>query len=325
MKETERQQLIDSLGRVAVLYGGTSAEREISLQSGEAVIRALQEEGVTVVPVEINSNPLQAILDAQADRAFIALHGAGGEDGKIQALLEFLKIPYTGSGVSASALCMDKVRTKQLLCGVGLPTPDYALLREDTDWHQAMENLGGDAIVKPCHEGSSIGMARVSSAAELHSAYTAAARFDRVVLAEQFIRGAEYTVAVLNTEALPPIKLETDHRFYDYVAKYEANDTRYVCPCGLQAAKEKQLEQLALAAFSAVGATGWGRVDIMADENGDFYLLELNTVPGMTSHSLVPMAAKAAGHSFNDLVMAIVCQTLSKPENANEMSHAKQQ
>lgn len=309
MTHSEQQQLIKSLGRIAVLYGGTSAEREISLQSGAAVIRALSEEGVEVIPVEINENPLQAILDAKADRAFIALHGAGGEDGKIQALLEFLKIPYTGSGVSASSLCMDKVRTKQLLRGVGLPTPDYALLTENTDWQAAINSLGDDAIVKPCHEGSSIGMARVATAEELHSAYSAAARFDRVVLAERFISGAEYTVAVLNTQALPPIKLETDHRFYDYVAKYEADDTRYVCPCGLDAAKEEQLKQLALAAFNAVGASGWGRVDIMADRAGNFYLLELNTVPGMTSHSLVPMAAKAAGYSFNALVMAIACQT----------------
>lgn len=309
MTNSEQQQLIKSLGRVAVLYGGASAEREISLQSGAAVIRALEEKGVKVIAVDINENPLQAILDAKADRAFIALHGAGGEDGKIQALLEFLNIPYTGSGVSASSLCMDKVRTKQLLRGVGLPTPDYEVLTENTDWQAAIETLGGDAIVKPCHEGSSIGMARVATAAELQSAYLAAARFDRVVLAERYISGAEYTVAVLDTQALPPIKLETDHRFYDYVAKYEADDTRYVCPCGLDATKEEQLKQLALAAFYAVGASGWGRVDIMADREGNFYLLELNTVPGMTSHSLVPMAAKAAGYSFNELVMAIVLQT----------------
>lgn len=311
MANSAEQQLIDRLGRVAVLYGGTSAEREISLQSGKAVIRALSEEGVDVVPVDVRDNALQDILNAKADRAFIALHGAGGEDGKMQALLEFLRIPYTGSGVSASALCMDKVRTKQLLRGVGLSTPDYALLTEQTDWTNVINELGGDAIVKPCHEGSSIGMARVTSAGELQSAFNNAAQYDRVVLAERFIRGAEYTVAILNGEALPPIRLETDHRFYDFVAKYEADDTRYLCPCGLDADKEAKLKQLALSAFAAVGAVGWGRVDVMADSKGDFYVLELNTVPGMTSHSLVPMAAKAAGYSFNNLVLAIARQTLA--------------
>lgn len=311
MADSAQQQLIDRLGRVAVLYGGTSAEREISLQSGKAIIRALSEEGVDVVPVDIRDNALQDILNAKADRAFIALHGAGGEDGKMQALLEFLQIPYTGSGVSASALCMDKVRTKQLLRGVGLPTPDYALLTEKTDWAAAIKELGGDAIVKPCHEGSSIGMARVTSADELQAAFIDAANYDRVVLAERFVRGAEYTVAILNGEALPPIKLETDHTFYDFVAKYEANDTRYLCPCGLDAAKEAQLQHLALSAFTAVGAIGWGRVDVMADSEGRFYVLELNTVPGMTSHSLVPMAAKAAGYSFNDLVLAVARQALA--------------
>lgn len=309
MQKTTHQQLIDDLGRVAVLYGGTSAEREISLQSGKAIIHALSEEGVDVIPVEIRDNPLQDILNAKADRAIIALHGTGGEDGKVQALLEILNIPYSGSGVCASALCMDKVRTKQLLRGVGLPTPDYALLTEETSWQNTIEMLGGDAIVKPCHEGSSIGMARVINADELQSAYSAAAKFDRVVLAERFISGAEYTVAILNEEALPPIKLETHHRFYDFDAKYQADDTRYICPCGLAPEAEAELRQIALSSFVAVGASGWGRVDVMADGKGNFYVLELNTVPGMTSHSLVPMAAKAAGYSFNELVLAIAKQT----------------
>lgn len=311
MEKSKQQQLIDRLGRVAVLYGGTSAERPISLQSGEAVLQALLKAGVDAIPVDVRENALQDILNASAERAFIALHGAGGEDGKMQALLEFLEIPYTGSGVSASALCMDKVRTKQLLRGVGLSTPDYALLTEHTDWRAAIAELGGDAIVKPCHEGSSLGMARVTSANELQNAFSEAAKYDRVVLAERFVVGAEYTVAILNGVALPPIKLETDHRFYDFVAKYEANDTRYLCPCGLAAKEEAELQQLALAAFSAVGASGWGRVDVMADQEGRFYVLELNTVPGMTSHSLVPMAAQAAGYTFEDLVLAIASQTLS--------------
>ena len=303
-------QFIHRLGRVAVLYGGTSAEREISLRSGAAIIKALSEEGVDVIPVDIRQRALQDILNAKADRAVIALHGAGGEDGKIQALLEFLEIPYSGSGVSASALCMDKVRTKQLLRGVGLPTPDYALLHEQTDWDDTIAAMGYDSIVKPCHEGSSIGMARVANAQELKDAFVVAKKYDRVVLAERFIQGAEYTIAILNGEALPPIKLETNHQFYDFVAKYEANDTRYLCPCGLNIKQESELKELALSAFAAVGAAGWGRVDVMQDSDGNFYVLELNTVPGMTDHSLVPMAAKAAGYSFNELVLAIARQTL---------------
>jgi D-alanine-D-alanine ligase len=311
MNIVDRQQLIQQVGKIAVLYGGTSAERSVSLQSGEAVITALREQGFNVVAVDMGKNALQDILSAEADCAFIALHGAGGEDGKVQALLEFLEIPYTGSGVSASSLCMDKVRAKQLLRGVGLPTPDYALLTETTDWSATLVALGGEIIVKPCHEGSSIGMARVATAAELSDAYFNAAKFDRVVLAERFIAGAEYTVALLNGEALPPIKLETDHRFYDFDAKYQADDTRYICPCGLSSEKEQVLRQLALDAGNALGVTGWGRVDIMADQAGNFYVLELNTVPGMTSHSLVPMAAKAAGYSFNELVAAIAAQTVT--------------
>lgn len=298
------------LGRVAVLYGGVSAEREISLLSGAAVVRALKEEGVQVEAVDVGANALQQLQQLQVNRAFIALHGAGGEDGKIQALLEYMGIPYTGSGIAASALCMDKLRTKQLWRGVGLSTPDYALLNADSDWQSIMESLGGVAMVKPCHEGSSIGMAKVSTAAELARAYETASRYDSVVLAERYISGAEYTVAVLDRQVLPPIKLETHHQFYDFDAKYEADDTRYICPCGLAEADEARLRELVLAAFVSVGAKGWGRVDVMADQQGNFYLLELNTVPGMTSHSLVPMAAKAAGYSFNQLVLAILCQTL---------------
>lgn len=304
------QAMINRFGQVAVLYGGTSAEREISLRSGNAVIDALRESGVATTPVDIGSDPLRQLQQIRVDRVFIALHGAGGEDGKIQALLEWLNLPYTGSGIAASALCMDKLRTKQLWRGVGLPTPDYHLLNEKTDWAAVIGELGGVAMVKPCHEGSSIGMTKVSSAADLEQAYAVAARYDREVLAERYIQGAEYTVAILDQHALPPIKLETNHQFYDFSAKYQANDTRYICPCGLPEDRESGLKELALAAFNAVGARGWGRVDIMADARGEFFLLELNTVPGMTDHSLVPMAAKAAGHSFNELVLAILSQTL---------------
>ena len=302
--------MIRRLGQVAVLYGGTSAEREISLRSGSAVINALRESGVSTIAVDIGSDPLSQLQQLRVDRVFIALHGAGGEDGKIQALLECLNLPYTGSGIAASALCMDKLRTKQLWRGVGLSTPDYHVLRKDTDWNAAMDKLGGVAMVKPSHEGSSIGMAKVSNAVDLQQAFTLAARYDDEVLAERYIQGAEYTVAILDQIALPPIKLETNHQFYDFSAKYQAEDTRYICPCGLPEERENQLKELACAAFSAVGARGWGRVDIMADAKGEFYLLELNTVPGMTDHSLVPMAAKAAGYSFNELVLAILSQTL---------------
>lgn len=301
---------INSLGKVAVLYGGTSAEREISLRSGNAVINALLEEGVQVVPVDVGRDPLQQLQQLSVDRVFIALHGVGGEDGKIQALLEWLNLPYTGSGIAASALCMDKLRTKQLWRGVGLPTPDYVLLSSASDWRSTMQTLGGVVMVKPCHEGSSIGMAKVTTAVDLEQAFTVASQYDKVVLAERYITGAEYTVAVLGDTALPPIKLETHHQFYDFSAKYQANDTRYICPCGLPPAQEDRLRQLALQAFNALGARGWGRVDVMADARGEFYLLELNTVPGMTDHSLVPMAAKAAGYSFNQLVLTILRQTL---------------
>jgi D-alanine-D-alanine ligase len=304
------QAMIARFGQVAVLYGGTSAEREISLRSGSAVINALRESGVSTTPVDIGNDPLQQLQQLRVDRVFIALHGAGGEDGKIQALLEWLNLPYTGSGIAASALCMDKLRTKQLWRGVGLSTPDYQELSEKTNWAGAIGELGGVAMVKPCHEGSSIGMAKVSSAAELERAFAVAAGYDHVVLAERYIQGAEYTVAILDQCALPPIKLETNHQFYDFSAKYQAADTRYICPCGLPEESENRLKEMALAAFNAVGARGWGRVDIMADAHGDFYLLELNTVPGMTDHSLVPMAAKAAGCSFNELVLTILSQTL---------------
>lgn len=293
-------------GRVGVLFGGQSAEREISLQSGAAVIAALQEAGIDYVALDVGANAIADIQSAQLDRAFIALHGPGGEDGRIQAVLEYLHIPYTGSDVQSSALAMDKLRSKQLWRGVGLPTPDFALLSADTDWQSVLNELGGDVMVKPAHEGSSIGMARVQSALELQAAYTNAVQYDACVIAERLIVGAEYTIAILDGVALPPIKLETDHRFYDFDAKYVAEDTRYVCPCGLSVDKVEELKSLAVKAFNAIGCRGWGRLDIMADTQGKFYLLEVNTVPGMTSHSLVPMAAKAQGMSFAQLIVAIL-------------------
>ena len=302
--------LKQQFGRVGVLLGGQSSEREISLQSGAAVVAALAEAGVDYVAIDIGANAIADIQAANIDRAFLALHGAGGEDGRIQAVLEFLNIPFTGSGVQASALGMDKLRTKQLWRGVGLPTPDFAILQPENDWEKVLADLGGEAMVKPSHEGSSIGMARVNTPQGLASAYETAAQYDCSVIAERLIIGSEYTVAILNGKALPPIMLETDHYFYDYNAKYIANDTRYLCPCGLTDAKEQELKSLALAAFRSVGCDGWGRVDVMADKSLNFYLLEVNTAPGMTSHSLVPMAAKVSGLSFTELVLTILKSSL---------------
>jgi D-alanine-D-alanine ligase len=311
------ENLTNTFGRVGVLYGGQSAEREISLQSGAAVFSALQETGVDSVLIDVGDNIIADLKNAKIDRAFLALHGPGGEDGRIQALLEYLHIPYTGSGVQASALAMDKLHTKQVWRGVSLegsqklPTPAYAVLTRESDFAAVLQKLGGEVMVKPANEGSSIGMSRVKTAADLKLAFAKAAEFQGSVLVEQLIVGAEYTVAILDGEALPPIKLETDHSFYDFNAKYIADDTRYICPCGLSVDKETELKQMASAAFAAIGCRGWGRVDVMADAQGNFYLLEVNTAPGMTSHSLVPMAAKAKGLSFAELVLTILNASLT--------------
>lgn len=296
---------------MAVLYGGQSAEREVSLHSGRAVYDALIRQGVDAFLIDVDAGIVARLLNEEVDRVFIALHGPGGEDGRIQALLEFLQLPYTGSGVQASALAMDKWRTKQIFTVAGIATPEYRALTE-SNLDQVVADIGEALMVKPAHEGSSIGMSKVATRAELDAAYREAAQYDRSVFAEQVIVGAEYTVAVLGSEALPAIRLETDHEFYDYDAKYLANDTRYLCPCGLSAEDEARLAKLAVEAFDALGCTGWGRVDFMADSNGEFYTLEVNTVPGMTDHSLVPMAAKAKGLSFDDLVIKILMQTLAE-------------
>lgn len=297
-------------GRVGVLYGGTSAEREISLISGNAVIAALHRSGVDLVAIDVGADLLQQLPGLSLARVLIMLHGPGGEDGSLQGALQFLGLPYTGSGVFASALAMDKLHSKQFWQGVGLPTAKFAVLNESTDWQGTLDALGGVVMVKPAHEGSSLGMTRADSAAALERAWLEAAELDSSVLAEQWISGAEYTVAVLNGEVLPPIKLETDHSFYDYNAKYLADDTRYLCPCGLDQDREAELKALALAAFDSLGCSGWGRVDVMCDQVGEFQLLEVNTVPGMTDHSLVPMAARAAGYSFDELVLKILDTSL---------------
>jgi D-alanine-D-alanine ligase len=293
-------------GRVGVLYGGNSAERVISLRSGKAVLDALLESGVDAVGVDVQFNSGLFEQLKGLDTAFIALHGRGGEDGLIQSVLEILEIPFSGSRVLASALAMDKIKTKQIWAGAGLPTPAFMTVKSESALESAFDTLGHTIMVKPPKEGSSIGMARVQSKEELARAVGEARRYDDDILLEQWIRGSEFTCAILNGEALPVIRLETPNEFYDFEAKYQSNQTRYLVPCGLPAEKEQELQALSLKAFECLGAQGWGRIDAMLDDAGRFWLLELNTVPGMTDHSLVPMAAKARGLSFPQLVMEIM-------------------
>ncbi|MBF8678358.1 D-alanine--D-alanine ligase [Pseudomonas fulva] len=302
---------VKAFGRVAVLYGGKSAEREVSLKSGAAVIGALTEAGVDVVAIDVGDDLLARLQSEKIDRAFIILHGRGGEDGSMQGLLECLGIPYTGSGILASALAMDKLRTKQVWQSLGIPTPRHAVLASESDCLRASTELGFPLIVKPAHEGSSIGMAKVNSEKELVAAWQEAAKYDSQVLVEQWIHGPEFTIAVLRGQVLPPIALGTPHVFYDYDAKYIANDTQYRIPCGLDSAKEQELIDLTARACDAIGIEGWGRLDVMQDEQGRFWLLEVNTAPGMTDHSLVPMAARAAGLDFQQLVLAILADSVA--------------
>ena len=301
----------NDLGKVAVLMGGWSAEREVSLKSGAAVLNALLENKVDAHKIDVQRKTIfDDLRMGQFDRVFIILHGPGGEDGVIQSVLDVLQLPYTGSGVLASALAMDKLRSKELLQGAGLPTPAYMKLEETTDMNYVGATLGFPIMVKPTLEGSSIGMSKVAEEGSLEKAWRVASQFGDSVLAEQWVHGKEYTVAILGRTALPTIRLETKRDFYDYAAKYDDDDTQYHCPCGLNEEEESQIQRLALSAFDAVGAKGWGRVDIMTDEEGKPSVIEINTVPGMTSHSLVPMAAKAKGISFNELVFNILSQTL---------------
>ncbi|WP_407312132.1 D-alanine--D-alanine ligase [Pseudomonas sp. nanlin1] len=297
-------------GRVAVLYGGKSAEREVSLKSGAACLDALLSAGVDAFGIDVGDDLLQVLLKEKIDRAFIILHGRGGEDGSMQGLLECLGIPYTGSGILASALAMDKLRTKQVWQSLGIPTPRHAVLASEADCILAGTELGFPLIVKPAHEGSSIGMAKVSSVAELTAAWKTASTYDSQVMVEQWIQGPEFTIAILRDQVLPPIALGTPHTFYDYDAKYVANDTQYRIPCGLDAGKEQELIDLTARACAAIGISGWGRLDVMQDDQGRFWLLEVNTAPGMTDHSLVPMAAKAAGLDFQQLVLAILAASV---------------
>jgi D-alanine-D-alanine ligase len=296
----------DRFGKVAVLMGGSSAEREISLKSGQEVLKALRSRGVDAHAFDPGDWRLEEMRSEKFDCAFIALHGRLGEDGTVQGALQLLDIPYTGSGVLASALAMDKWRTKLVWRAAGVSTPRYELLDEASDFKKVAIKLGLPIMVKPACEGSSIGMSKVTQAGKLRAAWRRAAKYDQVVIAEQFIRGVELTVAILDDEALPLIRLETSRKFYDYQAKYFASTTRYICPCGLAAAQERAIQRKALHAFRILGCSSWGRVDLMLDKKGRPYFLEVNTVPGMTDHSLVPMAARAAGLSFEVLVLRIL-------------------
>lgn len=301
---------IERYGKVAVMLGGDSAEREVSLASGNAVLNALLECGVDAFAFDPASQPLTDLLSLNVDRVLIMLHGRGGEDGTMQGALEQLKIPYTGTGVLGSALAMDKVKTKQIWESLGLSTAKYEIADkrhfEAGSCGGIIERLGNEVMVKPAQEGSSIGMAKVTSANELVTAIQDAFKYDNKVLLEQYIEGSEYTVSVVKNRVLPSIRMSTPHVFYDYSAKYQDNTTEYFCPSGLSDEKEAELAGMCATAFDAVSGGGWGRIDVMQDQNGQFYLLEANTVPGMTEKSLVPKAAAADGMSFSELVLSIL-------------------
>lgn len=288
------------------MMGGLSAEREISLESGRAVLAALERKGVDAHAIDVQHDVLQKLQKGNFNRVFIALHGRGGEDGVIQGALDTLRLPYTGSNVLGSALAMDKCRSKRLWQSHGLPTPAFMELNEQSDWKKVCDELGLPLMVKPVREGSSLGASKVTRANDLKQAWQVASKFDQRVMAECWIEGTEYTVPILEERVLPLIRLETPREFYDYQAKYIEETTQYICPCGLAAKTEKQLGELALTAFLALGASGWGRIDLMVDKEDRPWLLEANTIPGMTSHSLVPMAAKQAGMAFDDLVVRIL-------------------
>ncbi len=295
---------MNHFGKVAVLFGGTSAEREVSLNSGSRVLDALLGQGIDAHAYDPAEQPLDALKGY--DRAFIALHGRHGEDGTIQGALEVMHIPYTGSGVLASALAMDKFRTKLMWQATGLPVPESVLLTAESNFNQVEQQLGLPLFVKPAREGSSIGVVKVKHHGELKAAYEEAARHDSLVIAEQGVMGGEYTVGIVGDQVLPIIKIEPATEWYDYEAKYNRDDTRYLCPCGLPEAQEMEIRRQALEAFRMLGGRGWGRVDFLMDEAGNHYFLEVNTAPGMTDHSLVPMAARAAGLNYSALVLQVL-------------------
>jgi D-alanine-D-alanine ligase len=293
-------------GKVGVIFGGRSAERDISLKSGGAVLAALLRQGVDAHAFDPAEQSLAELAAAGFERVFLILHGRGGEDGTMQGALNLLNIPYTGSGVMASAVGMDKWRSKMIWQAAGLPVPDYALLDDACDFAEVEARLGLPLFVKPANEGSSVGISKVKQPGDLAAAYRAARKHDPLVLAERFMGGGEYTVAILGDQALPAIRIEPMNEFYDYDAKYFRDDTRYHCPCGLPAERETAMRNLAMRAFQVLGCRGWGRVDVLLDADGAPYLLEINTAPGMTDHSLVPMAARQAGIDFDQLCLRVL-------------------
>jgi len=296
----------NDFGKVAVLMGGRSGEREISLRSGNAVLAALINAGVDAHGIDVDEHIFNRLQDEKFKHAFIALHGRGGEDGCIQGGLEMIGLPYTGSGVMASSICMDKIMTKKIWLTMGIPTPRFSEIHDSTKFKDVANHLGVPFIVKPSCEGSSLGIAKITSEAEFVAACLKAHAFSGELMAEEWVEGSEYTVSVLDDEALPVIQLQTPHDFYDFEAKYKSNDTQYLLPCGLEEMAEVQLQVQALQAFRATNATSWGRVDVMLDDQGKSWFLEVNTVPGMTDHSLVPMAAKHIGIDFQQLVLRIL-------------------
>jgi len=305
-------ETMQKFGKVAVLMGGRSAEREISLRSGTAVLTALQSQGVDAHKVDVDRDIAEQLTQGQFDRAFIILHGRGGEDGEIQGVLNTLAIPYTGSDITGAVLSMNKALSKDIWQQLGLPTASFCHVNKDTDPQDVIDKLGLPLFVKPVNEGSSIGMTKVVKALDLKAAIDRALVYDKEVIAERWIDGKEYTVAVLTKVALPVIQLKTPNDFYDYDAKYEATTTEYLCPAGLSEEDEAECQDLALRAFEGLRMSGWGRIDLMRDKSGQFFLLEANSIPGMTDHSLVPMAAKQAGLSFGQLAIQILETSLDK-------------
>ncbi|THB63795.1 MAG: D-alanine--D-alanine ligase [Gammaproteobacteria bacterium] len=311
-EETKNNRKPEEYGKVAVLMGGWAAERDVSLNSGAAVLDALQSQGVDAHKIDVDRGIVSVLEEGGFDRAFNILHGRGGEDGVIQGVLEALNIPYTGSGILASSVSMNKLRTKQMWMGAGLRTPPlYVSVKEDFDY-AALERLGFPLMVKPVKEGSSIGMSKVNNIGQVEEAWRLAREYDQCVIAEKWIAGREFTVAVLGDRTLPIVSVETPEEFFDYEAKYTLNTTKYFCPCGLEEQREKELSAMAKLAFNAVGASGWGRVDFILDDEDTPWLIEVNTVPGMTDHSLVPMAAREAGIEFEELVLHVLETSMNK-------------
>ena len=306
MAEARKEMSVRRFGKVAVLLGGKSAEREISLMSGRNVLEGLCKAGVDAHPFDPAERELSELKQEGFERVFIALHGRYGEDGTVQGALELLGVPYTGSGVMASALSLDKLRTKLIWLASGLPTPRHEVITADSDWTAVAGKLGLPLIIKPAHEGSTLGLTKVLQANELPEAYRHAAKYDQLVLAEEFVEGEELTAGFVGEQALPLIRIEAPQGNYDYQNKYFSDETRYICPCGLSPTEERCIKELVMRSAWVLGCSGWGRADLIRRADGSVSLLEMNTSPGMTGHSLVPMAAKVAGISFEQLVVRIL-------------------